>query len=253
MSLLDIRAISVRFGGVHALEQVTMNLNPGEILGLIGPNGAGKTTMLRVITGVLKANHGEVQLEGELLNTLPIHVRVRKGLGCAQQLVRPFREMTLAENVALAAGAKHTQYPWQSLFRVERMEALRESRNWLAKVGIEDAADSYPEAVPLGYLKRMEVARALAIRPRMLLLDEPLAGLNQAEATTFADILFELNRQGQAILLIEHNLAEVRRICSRLVVLDNGRKIAEGSPETVLKQSSVQEAYIGQGNLNAEN
>ena len=253
MSLLDIRAISVRFGGVQALEQVTMNLNPGEILGLIGPNGAGKTTMLRVITGVVKANHGEVQLEGELLNTLPIHVRVRKGLGCAQQLVRPFREMTLAENVALAAGAKHTQYPWQSLFRVERMEALRESRNWLAKVGIEDAADSYPEAVPLGYLKRMEVARALAIRPRMLLLDEPLAGLNQAEATTFADILFELNRQGQAILLIEHNLAEVRRICSRLVVLDNGRKIAEGSPETVLKQSSVQEAYIGQGNLNAEN
>lgn len=253
MSLLDIRAISVRFGGVHALEEVTMNLNPGEILGLIGPNGAGKTTMLRVITGVVKANHGEVQLEGELLNTLPIHVRVRKGLGCAQQLVRPFREMTLAENVALAAGAKHTQYPWQSLFRVERMEALRESRNWLAKVGIEDAADSYPETVPLGYLKRMEVARALAIRPRMLLLDEPLAGLNQAEATTFADILFELNRQGQAILLIEHNLAEVRRICSRLVVLDNGRKIAEGSPETVLKQSSVQEAYIGQGNLNAEN
>ncbi len=253
MSLLDIRAISVRYGGVHALEQVTMNLNPGEILGLIGPNGAGKTTMLRVITGVVKANHGEVQLEGELLNTLPIHVRVRKGLGCAQQLVRPFREMTLAENVALAAGAKHTQYPWQSLFRVERMEALRESRNWLAKVGIEDAADSYPETVPLGYLKRMEVARALAIRPRMLLLDEPLAGLNQAEATTFADILFELNRQGQAILLIEHNLAEVRRICSRLVVLDNGRKIAEGSPETVLKQSSVQEAYIGQGNLNAEN
>ena len=253
MSLLDIRAISVRFGGVHALEEVTMNLNPGEILGLIGPNGAGKTTMLRVITGVVKANHGEVQLEGELLNTLPIHVRVRKGLGCAQQLVRPFREMTLAENVALAAGAKHTQYPWQSLFRVERMEALRESRHWLAKVGIEDAADSYPETVPLGYLKRMEVARALAIRPRMLLLDEPLAGLNQAEATTFADILFELNRQGQAILLIEHNLAEVRRICSRLVVLDNGRKIAEGSPETVLKQSSVQEAYIGQGNLNAEN
>ena len=253
MSLLDIRAISVRFGGVHALEQVTMNLNPGEILGLIGPNGAGKTTMLRVITGVVKANHGEVQLEGELLNTLPIHVRVRKGLGCAQQLVRPFREMTLAENVALATGAKHTQYPWQSLFRVERMEALRESLNWLAKVGIEDAADSYPEAVPLGYLKRMEVARALAIRPRMLLLDEPLAGLNQAEATTFADILFELNRHGQTILLIEHNLAEVRRICSRLVVLDNGRKIAEGSPETVLKQSSVQEAYIGQGNLNAKN
>jgi len=99
----------------------------------------------------------------------------------------------------------------------------------------------------------MEVARVLALRPRMLLLDEPLAGLNQVEAAAFADILVELNRQGQTILLIEHNLAEVRRICSRLVVLDNGRKLAEGNPETVLKQSSVLEAYIGLGNVHAEN
>ena len=253
MSLLEIRDISVRFGGVHALEKVSLNLNPGEILGLIGPNGAGKTTMLRVITGVVKANHGEVKLEGELLNNLPIHVRVRKGLGFAQQIMRPFREMTLVENVALAAGFKHTQYPWQSLFRFERKETLRKSRKWLAKVGIENVADSFPGAIPLGYLKRLEVARTLAIRPRMLLLDEPLAGLNQAEATAFADILFELNHQGQTILIIEHNLAEVRRICTRLVVLDNGQKIAEGYPEKVLMQSSVQEAYIGKGNLNAEN
>ena len=128
MNLLDIRNISVRFGGVHALEQVSLNLKKGEILGLIGPNGAGKTTMLRVITGVVKANEGEVNLDGKLLNTLPIHIRVNKGLGFAQQLVRPFREMTLVENVALAAGAKHTRNPWRSMFRVERREALGESR-----------------------------------------------------------------------------------------------------------------------------
>ena len=139
------------------------------------------------------------------------------------------------------------------MFLVERREALRESLKWLAMVGIEDAADSFPNAVPLGYLKRMEVARVLALRPRMLLLDEPLAGLNQVEATAFADILVELNRQGQTILLIEHNLAEVRRICSRLVVLDNGHKLAEGIPETVLNQPSVLEAYIGQGTVHAEN
>jgi branched-chain amino acid transport system ATP-binding protein len=253
MSLLDIRNISVRFGGVHALEQVSLNLCQGEILGLIGPNGAGKTTMLRVITGLVKANNGEVNLDGELLNTMPIHIRVNKGLGFAQQLVSPFREMTLAENVALAAGAKHTCYPWRSMFRVDRREAMRESRKWLAKVGIEDAANSFPNSVPLGFLKRMEVARVLAMHPRMLLLDEPLAGLNQVEATAFADILVELNRQGQTILLIEHNLAEVRRICTRLVVLDNGRKLAEGSPDDVLKESSVLEAYIGQGNIHAEN
>jgi branched-chain amino acid transport system ATP-binding protein len=253
MSLLDIRNISVRFGGVHALEEVSLNLNQGDILGLIGPNGAGKTTMLRVITGVFQPNHGEIDLEGEMLNNLPTHARVRKGLGFAQQLVRPFREMTLAENVALAAGAEQTRHPWRSMFRVDRREALRESLKWLAMVGIENAADSYPNAVPLGYLKRMEVARVLALRPRMLLLDEPLAGLNQVEATAFAEILVELNSQGQTILLIEHNLAEVRRICSRLVVLDNGRKLAEGSPETVLKQPSVLEAYIGQGTVHAEN
>ena len=120
-------------------------------------------------------------------------------------------------------------------------------------MGIDGAADSLPTAVPLGFLKRLEVARALAIRPRMLLLDEPLAGLNQAEATAFADILVELNHQGQTILLIEHNLAEVRRICSRLVVLDNGRKLDEGSPEVVLTNPAVQEAYIGQGTVYADN
>ena len=253
MKLQDLRNISVRFGGVNALEDVSLNLNQGEILGLIGPNGAGKTTMLRVITGAVQSNKGEIDLEGQMINNLPIHSRVRKGLGFAQQLVRPFREMTLVENVALASGTEQTLHPWRSMFRVERSEALRDSLKWLAMLGIEDAADSLPNAVPLGYLKRMEVARVLALRPRMLLLDEPLAGLNQAEAAAFADILVKLNRQGQTILLIEHNLAEVRRISSRLVVLDNGRKLAEGNPETELKQSSVLEAYVGKGNVHVEN
>ena len=253
MKLLDLRNISVRFGGVNALEDVSLNLNQGEILGLIGPNGAGKTTMLRVITGVVQSNKGDIDLEGQMINNLPIHARVRKGLGFAQQLVRPFQEMTLVENVALASGKEQTLHPWRSMFRGERSEALRESLKWLAMVGIEDAADSLPNAVPLAYLKRMEGARVLALRPRMLLLDEPLAGLNQAEAAAFADILVKLNRQGQTILLIEHNLAEVRRISSRLVVLDNGRKLAEGNPESVLKQSSVLEAYVGKGNVHVEN
>ena len=253
MKLLDIRNISVRFGGVNALEDVSLNLNQGEILGLIGPNGAGKTTMLRVITGAVQSNKGEIDLEGQMINNLPIHARVRKGLGFAQQLVRPFQEMTLVENVALASGKEQTLHPWRSMFRVGRSEALQESLKWLAMLGIEDAADSFPNAVPLGYLKRMEVARVLALRPRMLLLDEPLAGLNQAEAAAFADILVKLNRQGQTILLIGHNLAEVRRISSRLVVLDNGRKLAEGNPESVLKQSSVLEAYVGKGNVHVEN
>ena len=253
MSLLEIRDVSVRFGGVHALEQVSLHLNPGELLGLIGPNGAGKTTMLRVITGVVRANEGVVRLEDKLINALPTHLRVRLGLGFAQQLVRPFKEMTLLENVALAVGCQHTRHPWRSILKTGRKPELSEAREWLAKVGVADAADALPTEVPLGFLKRLEVARALAMRPRMLVLDEPLAGLNQAEASAFSNILVELNRGGQTILLIEHNLAEVRRICSRLVVLDNGRKLDEGTPDAVLENPAVQEAYIGQGTVHAGN
>jgi branched-chain amino acid transport system ATP-binding protein len=244
-ALLEVRDISVRFGGVTALEQVSFDVAQGELLGLIGPNGAGKTTMMRVITGVVSQGEGSVVLAGRNISRLKVHARIRLGLGHSHQLVRPFRSMTLLDNVALAAGLAKTRAPLKAL-ALNRRDAERErGRRLLKRLGIDDAADSFPATLPLGYLKRLELARALALEPRLLLLDEPLAGLNHLEARRLADTVVELNRSGRTVVLIEHNLGEVMRICSRLVVLDNGRKIGDGEPRAIMADREVRSAYLG--------
>ncbi len=244
--LLEVRDISVRFDGVRALDAVSLAVGEGELVGLIGPNGAGKTTCLRTITGVLRPNSGRVLLDGRDLTRLPPHARVRLGLGLSQQLVRPFRSMTLAENVMLAAGLSRTARPLLALIQNDRGPERTRALELLRRVGIDDAAAARPATLPLGMLKRLEVARALALDPRMLLLDEPLAGLNSAEARALADTIARLNADGLTVVLIEHNLGEVLRICRRLVVLDNGVKIAEGAPQEVMAQSAVRAAYLGE-------
>ena len=244
--LLEVRDISVRFDGVRALDAVSLAVGEGELVGLIGPNGAGKTTCLRTITGVLRPNSGRVLLDGRDLTRLPPHARVRLGLGLSQQLVRPSRSMTLAENVMLAAGLSRTARPLLALIQNDRGPERTRALELLRRVGIDDAAAARPATLPLGMLKRLEVARALALDPRMLLLDEPLAGLNSAEARALAHTIARLNADGLTVVLIEHNLGEVLRICRRLVVLDNGVKIAEGAPQEVMAQSAVRAAYLGE-------
>jgi len=247
VSLLQIEGVSVRFGGVAALEDVSFALADGELLGLIGPNGAGKTTMLRAITGVVSPQAGRIRLAGQDLTGLPPHRRIRLGLGLSQQLVRPFRSLSVVDNVALAAGHASTRGPWSALCRLDRRAERARAIELLRLVGIADAADAAPGQLPLGHLKRLELARALALGPRLLLLDEPLAGLNHVEAARLADTIAALNRQGQAVILIEHNLGEVLRICARLVVLDNGRKIGDGAPHAVMADPAVRAAYLGEG------
>jgi branched-chain amino acid transport system ATP-binding protein len=243
--LLQVENVTVRFGGLAAVSKVSFEVRPGELLGLIGPNGAGKTTLMRSITGVVRPTEGDVYLAGEKLTSLPIHQRIQKGLALSQQLVRPFREISVLENVALAAGAERTRSPLKALLHVSQREENEIGQAMLAKVGIQNYADQMPGIQPLGILKRMEMARALAMKPRLLLLDEPLAGLNSKEANALATTIADINRQGMTIILIEHNLGEVMRICQRLVVLDNGKKIASGAPRDVMEQPAVRAAYLG--------
>ena len=250
-ALLRVDGIGVRFGGVTALNDVSFELNDGELLGLIGPNGAGKTTMLRAITGVVQPQLGSVYLEEREITRHPTHARVRLGLGLSQQLVRPFRQMSVVENVMFTAGSQKTKAPLRALLSVARSEERARAMELLKLVGIADAAVRPPSELPLGYLKRLEVARALALNPKVLLLDEPLAGLNSAEAVQLADTIRSLNQSGLSIVLIEHNLGEVLRICSRLVVLDNGRKIGDGRPRDVMADGRVRDAYLGQGENDA--
>ncbi|MCI2809942.1 ABC transporter ATP-binding protein [Eoetvoesiella caeni] len=244
-ALLQVSNMVVRFGGLSAVADVSFDVIPGELLGLIGPNGAGKTTLMRSITGVVRPTSGDVQLNGESLNGMPIHKRIRKGLALSQQLVKPFRGISVLDNVTLAAGAERTGSALKALLHLSQTTENEIGREALARVGIADYAHQMPGIQPLGVLKRLEVARALALKPKLLLLDEPLAGLNSKEAHALASTIAEINRQGMTIVLIEHNLGEVMRICQRLVVLDNGRKIASGTPREVMDQPAVRAAYLG--------
>ncbi|MGI9302632.1 MAG: ABC transporter ATP-binding protein [Gammaproteobacteria bacterium] len=248
---LSVSGITVRFGGVTALSDVSFAVERGQLLGLIGPNGAGKSTLMKVITGEITPARGSVYLNGEKIDGLPTHKRVRGGLGMSQQITRPFRDMTVVQNVSVAAGYDDTISPVKAFLSVDRKGARTRAMQLLDLVGIRDAADSMPAHVPLGYLKRLELARALALDPGVLLLDEPLAGLNQAEAATLADTILNVISQGRTVVLVEHNLGEVVRVCSHLIVLDNGRILAEGFPEEVMAQPDVKAAYLGREVANA--
>jgi branched-chain amino acid transport system ATP-binding protein len=249
--ILDIRNVTVRFGGVVALDKVSFGVNRGEFLCLIGPNGAGKTTMMRAVTGVIKPQTAQVLLAGKNISNLPTHKRARLGLALTHQIVRPFRSMTVLDNVALAAGHLRIARILTSMVTVDRSTERKRARKYLELVGIDDVAQKSVVGQPLGVTKRLEVARALALEPKVLLLDEPLAGLNSIEAARLADTVADINREGLSVVMIEHNLGEVLRVAQRLVVLDNGRKIADGQPDEVMRNPTVRAAYVGKERQNA--
>ena len=243
--VLEITDVTVRFGGVTAVDKACLTIGAGDLIGFIGPNGAGKTTLMRAITGIVRPQAGVIRLAGKDIAGLSIAQRVRAGLALAQQIVQPLRDMTLLENVALACGAAKTGNPFTAMTSFDRSGENQKALALLDRVGLKEVAHSEPARLPLGYLKRLEVARALALAPSLLLLDEPLAGLNQSEARTLAGLIKTLNADGLTILLIEHNLREVMRICPRVYVQELGRPLAFGNTAEVMQRRDVVRAYLG--------
>ena len=236
MSLLEARGLSKRFGGVQAVAGLDLTITAGEMLGLIGPNGAGKTTVFNLLSGFLAPDAGDVHLAGRSIVGLAPHAICRLGLARTFQIVRPFPRMTVLENVRVGALARHPRAP----------EALARARDVVARVGLASRERVAAGALTLPERKRLELARALATEPSLLLLDEVMAGLNPTEIETIIELIRGIHGAGVAILLIEHNMRAVMALSERIVVLSFGERIAEGAPAAIASHPKVVEAYLGE-------
>ncbi len=241
--ILQVHDVTKRFGGLQALTDVTFDLHTGEILGLIGPNGAGKTTLFNVINGVYNPERGRVRFRGEDITGLASYDVARLGLARTHQVVRPLHELTVRENVMVGACYGREKHSLK--------EARRLADGSLDKVGLLDRGDQPSGSLNVSEKKRLELARALAARPYLLLLDEVLAGLNPSEIASMMDTVRAIREDGISILMIEHVMQAIMAISDRILVLDYGTLIATGLPEEVANNPQVIEAYLGDPNMTA--
>jgi ABC-type branched-subunit amino acid transport system ATPase component len=249
-ALLEVDDVTIRFGGVTALDAVSFDIKEGEILGLIGPNGAGKTTCFNVMTGVYQATEGEIRFDGRPLTKLKRHKITRLGIARTFQNIRLFRSMTALENVLVGVDANSKVGLLNALFRTplhRRTEsaAIEEAYRLLEFVGVGGRAEELAENLSYGDQRRLEIARAMATKPKLLCLDEPAAGFNPAEKQRLMELIRKVREEGFTVLLIEHDMRLVMGVTDRIVVLEFGRKIAEGAPAEIRDNPAVIAAYLG--------
>ncbi len=248
--LLEIDSLFKAFGGVRAIEDVTFSIQPKTITGLIGPNGAGKTTLFNLITGIFPADSGTIRLKGQPVNGKAVHDLVKMGIARTFQNVELFSSMSVLENILVGLHSRTTCGLLGSVLKTPRIRneermARQKASELLEFVGLSDHADRKSGNLPFGWQRLLELARALASEPDLILLDEPAAGLNMSETDMLGELIQNIRKQGVTVLLVEHDMALTMRVCDQIIVLDRGRKIAEGPPRTVQSDEAVMAAYLG--------
>jgi len=239
MQLLEVCDVTKRFGGLLALNHVRCTIEQGQITSLIGPNGAGKTTLFNLIAGEFVPDQGSILFQGTPIHRLPSNAICKRGIARTFQMVRPFLNLTTLRNVAMAAAFGRTPTP-------SRQQAEAIAWHWLEFIGLTEKAHALAKHLALGERKRLEIARALATQPQLLLLDEAIAGLNPAEVSQIMLLIREVQRTGVTIFLIEHVMKAVLGLSDKVIVLNYGEKIAEGPPQEVANDPQVVAAYLGQ-------
>ena len=234
--MLTLDGVTKRFGGLTAVRAVSLEVRSGDLLGIIGPNGAGKTTLFNVIAGYYRPEEGRVVFQGEDVTGRPAHAISRLGLTRTFQLVKPFGNLSVADNVMIGALARVPS----------TRQAREEAERVIAMCGLGPHAGARAKALPIALRKRLEVARALATRPRLLLLDEVMAGLNPSELAGIMDLIRRVHDEGVTLIVIEHIMAAMMRLAQRIVMLHHGEKIAEGTPAEIARDRRVIDAYLGE-------